>query len=74
MCVCVNNQSYRKVKYVHAYIDIFLTEKGKKMNLLPISSSQKEKCPHTSINKFVYTQTKVGEGGRSQQQQKKVKV
>jgi hypothetical protein len=26
--------------------------------LLLISSSQKEKCPYISINKFVYTQTK----------------
>jgi hypothetical protein len=24
----VNNQSYEKVKYVHAYVDIYLTKKG----------------------------------------------
>jgi hypothetical protein len=59
----VNNQSYKKVKYVHASIDIyFLPRKEKKMNLLLISSSQKKKCPHTSISKSVYTQTKGKKG------------
>jgi hypothetical protein len=51
----VNNQSYEKVKYVHAYVDIYLTKKGeeekKKKRICCWSyhhrkKEEKRKCPH----------------------------
>jgi hypothetical protein len=71
----VNNQSYEKVKYVHAYVDIYLTKKGeeekkKEENLLLVLSSQKKRrkkkmSTRISIRKSVCTLTK---GNRQQQE------
>lgn len=61
MCV-----KYRKVKYVHAYIDIFCFyhEEKKENFAVDLTIITENKCPHTNIQKFVYThRTMRGRGG-----------